>query len=420
MRDLLLIDDTTVNKITYYLLVSFLVFLPFRMLYSELALIGLCLHTMINLDTKKLQQLNSANVIVPASLYLLGLVGMLYSPDVKEALNVSGRQLAMLLFPIVLTLNGINLARYKLVLLKIFAGTCIAAIVYLFAVAFLSIHSQNLSLKNILSPDFMNHNFSLPLDLHATYLSMYATLAVVILLFFIRADNRKGARVFCIAGIIILMAGMIQLSSRAALVSLLLIVNIIFPFLLPGKKNKLFFFGIVAFLTLVTALFINNIDSFKTRYVGELKNDLGIDTLNVEFTEPRIHRWSAEMELVRKAPFFGYGSGSERKLLGRKFYEKKFYVAYFQEFNSHNQYLSFLLNMGLVGLLGFLLVLCYGFFLAWKDRDTVFLGFMIIIAVLSFSENILFLNKGIFFYSFFLSFFLLSRSVGKNPTTQAG
>ena len=420
MRGLLLIDDTTPNRITYYLLVSFLVFLPFRMLYSELALIGLCLHTMINLDTKKIQHLKSANVVVPASLYLLGLVGMLYSPDIMEALNVSGRQLAMLLFPIVLTLNGINLARYKLVLLKIFAGTCITAIIYLFAVAFLSIHSLRLPLKSILSPDFMNHNFSLPLDLHATYLSMYATFAVVILLFFTRADNRKGVRVFYITGIIILMAGMIQLSSRAALVALLLIVNIVFPFLLPGRKKKLVFFGIVASLTLVTALFITNIDSFKTRYVGELKNDLGIDTLNVEFTEPRIHRWSAELELISKAPLLGYGSGSERKLLGRKFYEKKFYVAYFEEFNSHNQYLSFLLNMGLVGLLAFLSVLGYGFFLAWKDRDIVFFGFMIIISVLSFSENILFLNKGIFFYSFFLSFFLLTRREAEILRSRAG
>jgi len=163
-------------------------------------------------------------------------------------------------------------------------------------------------------------------------------------------------------------------------------------------------------LSTFTLLSIYNVDSFKTRYVGELKNDLGIDTLNVEFTEPRVDRWKAQMELIKGSPVVGYGSGSEKKLLKKKFLEKQFYIAYAGDYNSHSQYLSFLLNMGILGLGVYLFVLCYGFSFAWKDRDIIFLGFMIIISVVSFSENILFLNKGIFFYSFFLSLFLFTCS----------
>jgi O-antigen ligase len=53
-------------------------------------------------------------------------------------------------------------------------------------------------------------------------------------------------------------------------------------------------------------------------------------------------------------------------------------------------------------------VLYFGLTLAIKKRDPLFLAFMIIIAVVSVSENILDVNKCIFFFSFFYSLFLFA------------
>ena len=410
MKRIFLIEDTVINKISYYLLVCFLIFLPFRMLYSELALIALGLHTLVNFKIKRLRLLLNMHVIAMTSLYLLGLLGILYSPDIKEAINVAGRQLAILLFPVLLVLNGIDLKKYKSGLLKIFGLTCVATVLYLYADAFYTMHHMHLSFISLFSPDFMNHNFSLPIQLHATYLSMYVTFAVIIFLYLFQKNSNISLRIFFGICIIILLAGMIQLSSRAALIVLFLIINIIFPlFLLSGKK-RVRFIMITTILSVGTLFSIYNINSFKSRYVGELKNDLGIDTMNVEFTEPRVQRWRAEMELIRKSPLIGYGSGSEKKILKKKFFEERLFISYSLDFNSHNQYLSFWLNMGILGLAGFLFVLAYSFSFAWKEKDICFLGFMIIISVISFSENILFLNKGIFFYSFFLSLFLFTTN----------
>ncbi|HSZ85613.1 MAG TPA: hypothetical protein VK787_06260, partial [Puia sp.] len=52
----------------------------------------------------------------------------------------------------------------------------------------------------------------------------------------------------------------------------------------------------------------------------------------------------------------------------------------------------------------------FGFYTAIKYRDILFLGFMIIIGITSISENILETNKGIFFYSFFFSFFVFANN----------
>ncbi|HKO80644.1 MAG TPA: hypothetical protein VJU78_09620, partial [Chitinophagaceae bacterium] len=67
-----------------------------------------------------------------------------------------------------------------------------------------------------------------------------------------------------------------------------------------------------------------------------------------------------------------------------------------------------LLKTGIFGLIIFLVTLYAGFTSAWLNKDFVGASFMIIISVVSFSENILDVNKGIFFYAFFFSFFVLS------------
>jgi hypothetical protein len=55
-----------------------------------------------------------------------------------------------------------------------------------------------------------------------------------------------------------------------------------------------------------------------------------------------------------------------------------------------------------------LLTLIYGFKASLKNKDVVFISFMLVITIVSFSENILDVDKGVMFYSFFFSFFIFS------------
>ncbi|HWJ28287.1 MAG TPA: hypothetical protein VNS32_17210, partial [Flavisolibacter sp.] len=73
--------------------------------------------------------------------------------------------------------------------------------------------------------------------------------------------------------------------------------------------------------------------------------------------------------------------------------------------NAHNQYLSFLIKGGIIAIAIFLVTLIIGFKKAIRYKSAIFISFLVCISVVSISENILDVNKGIFFYSFFLSFF---------------
>ncbi len=426
MKKIFFIDDTLTNTISYWHLVCFLVTLPFDFFYSEIVLISFGIHTLIHFKKAYLKTLFSKELLVLVSIYMLGAVAILYSPDKPEAFNIATRQLAILIFPLLFALSGLDLNKYQMNLFKFFAFTCTGTILYLYIDAMVTIGYFHLPLSTLFTLAFMNHNFSLPIEMHATYLSMYVAFSIIIFSCSINREiNRKMKYVYIIC-ILLLSAGLLQLSSRAVFIALLLVINIVFPFLLFHKRRQRICFSAITVVLSGFLLFaIMNIDSFKTRYLSDLKKDLTQKPALIEISEPRMERWEVILELVKQSPLIGYGTGAEKNLLQEKYFEKKLYSSYIHEFNTHSEYLSILLKTGIAGLALFIYVLYFGFVAAWRKRDVIFFGFMILISIVSISENILDLNKGIFFYSFFFSIFLLkdklkSRLDGDVLTKGAG
>jgi O-antigen ligase len=347
-------------------------------------------------------------VVLPVIIYLLSVVTISYSTDKSEGVHIAGRQTAILFMPVLLVLNEINLQHYKKILLKIFAVTCVLVIVYLYADAIHTIIYFHLPLTDLFSTAFINHNFSLPISLHATYLSLYVAFSIFIFFYSLIREKAAAKKILYIAGMLILIAGLIQLTSRAVVIGFLLIITIAVPlFLLSGKKRILF--SVIALMIAgCTFYFVSRVDAFKTRYISELNNDLTKAAINNERLEPRVTRWNLAADLIRKKPLTGYGTGSEKNLLKEQYFNNKLYISFLNEFNVHSQYLSFMLRSGIFGLLIYLIVLCYAFVQSIRKKDFLFFSFLLLIATVSVSENILDVNKGIFFYSFFLSFFLMT------------
>lgn len=410
MKNLFVIQDSTTNKISYYHLLCFVAALPFDFFYSQLIMISFAIHTIIHCKKERLLLLNSKEVLLPVAIYFVSLLTIFYSIDKAEGINIASRQTAIFFMPVVLVLNELDLSKYKLPLFKIFAFTCTVVVLYLYADAIYTILYFKLPLKDVVSTAFINHNFSLPIAMHATYLSMYIGFSIVIILYLAVTEVSIKNKAFLFCCLIILGAGLIQLTSRAVVIAMLLICSIGIPLFLLSVKNRILFAAIAIVFTICISILISNIDAFKTRYVNELNNDLTQSNITNEILEPRVARWELAFDLIKKSPVIGYGTGSEKNLLKEQYYNNKLYISFLREFNVHSQFLSFLIRAGLVGLLIYLFVLGFGFVVAIQKKDFLFFSFMLLIAAVSVSENILDLNKGIFFYSFFLSFFLLSSN----------
>jgi len=423
MKNPFAIQDSPENKISYYLLAVFVVALPFDRFYSELVLISLLLHTLIHSRRERFRSLFTAENLILASVFLLNLAGILYSHDKKEALKDLECQLAILLFPVLFSLSGLNLAQYRKRVLQWLGFTCVFTVLYLYADAIRVILYNNLPVKTLFSRVFINHNFTDPIHLHATYFSMYVALSVAAFLQLLLGEKKNNYRFLYIVATGILLAGLLQLASRSVLIATILLVIPGFGFFISGRKRRAKFLIITLLLLVVTLFGITRIDSFKKRYIRDFKSDLTQASINNEILEPRIIRWHYVLQLIERSPVVGYGSGSEKRLLKEIYFDKKLYNSYLNELNAHNQYLSITLKTGIAGLAIFLLTLFYGFRKTWQHRDIILAAFMIIITMVCFSENILDVNKGIFFYAFFLSFLVKSGTASgraSSPGKTAG
>lgn len=400
-------NDTLENKISYYHLVAFLVTLPFDRFYSELALISFLIHTLIHLTKQKLRNVFTFQTLVLSSVFLIGVIGLLYSHDRSEGSMDLQKQLALLLFPVLLACCGLDLKKYLMNLLLLFSFTCVLTILYLYLDAVRIILYNHLPLSTLFTGAFINHNFSEPIDLHATYLAMYCGMSESILFYLFLTETKRSNRVIYFLALCILLAGLLQLASRAVLISGVA-VALCFPFLLYKRTGRAQVFIIITGVLVVAGILILNISSFKMRYVAQLKNDLTQQSINAEIIEPRITRWHYILQDIQRSPAIGYGTGSEKRVLNQTYFDNKLYNSYLHELNSHNQYLGILVETGIWGLLVFLLTLIVGISSAIRQKNILFLSFLIIICVVSFSENLLDTNKGIFFYAFFFSLFVLS------------
>jgi O-antigen ligase len=405
LKKLFVIEEDLTDKITYYHLALFLISLPFDSLYSRVILVSLAIHTGIHVKKVQLKKLNNKNVFFLSALYFLSLICAVYTINADEAMFDLTAELAILLFPLIFSLTTLDISKYKDQLLTFFSASCFITVVFLYINALQIMHFYHLPFSFLFSDSFLNHHFTEPIELHATYFSMYVALALFFLLKKTIEQTVLLKKIAFSICVLILLAAVIQLASRSVFISVILTVCIAFPLFSFNKRSRLgFVITCAILLTGIATLAFKN-DFLKRRYLDELKSDLGVTSSN----EGRSVRWQAIGELILKKPFFGYGTGSEKQVLKQKYFEKKLYTSYSLEMNTHNQYLGYFLRAGIFGLMVYFITLGFGSYTAIKYSDILFLGFMIIIGITSISENILETNKGIFFYSFFFSFFVLAN-----------
>lgn len=407
MKKLFIINDTLENKITYFHLAAFVIFLPFDRLYSELTLISLLFHSVIHVKKNKLRDLFTRQNGLLTAQFLLGFIALTWSDDKSQGIKDLQRQLAILLLPVIFSLLEINFARYKKNILLFLPVSCTLTILYLYTDAFRIILFYDMPLHSILSISFINHNFSEPVGIHATYLSLYSALSLSVLIQYI-IEEKKSTRLCMGIMMLILLAGLVQLASKAVLISVLFYCCVILPFFIKRRALRKRIIMVSLTVSSLVVFSIIHIDTLKRRYIETFREDLTNTTLDNEIAEPRLSRWKIALELVGKSPALGHGSGSEKRLLNEKYFENKLYQSYLLELNAHNQYLSFLIKTGILGLFVFLVVLIAGIGAALQNKDSIFACFLILVIFVSFSENILDVNKGIFFYAFFFTLFMYS------------
>jgi len=242
--------------------------------------------------------------------------------------------------------------------------------------------------------------------MHATFLSLQIAIALIYMLSRLVGERLSTSTILlCLFCSLVLTVGIIQLSSKSIFAALFMVINFAIPWFLLQGRRRIWYLLISGGLSCILLIGIFSSRALRDRYLVELREDLS-PSFTGQTVEPRLERWKIAVNLIQKAPLIGHGTGSEIQLLQEQYFAKKFYSSYLHRLNSHNQYLSFLIKTGIWGLSIYIATLVYGFKRAVRKRDVIFFSFMILIAIVSLSENVLDADKGAMFYSIFMSYFI--------------
>ena len=418
MKELLPGSDSLANKISFFHIALLLLSLPFDMFYSHVILISLCVHTIIQLKKGNIKPVFTARVLAVQAVFFVAVIATIYTQYPQQAFAEWGREVIIFIFPLIFCFNSLDIKKYRPLLLFIYAIGCTLTVIYLYADAFFTIKFYNIPFNSIFTEAFASHNFSEPIAIHATFFSLQLVIALVFMVYYLlNYKNSPVLKIIYVACCLILLAALVQLGSKSILIALVFVFAFAFPYCLPTWKKRLQFVGVAAALSVIILGVIFSNTTFRAKYVNDMQTDLS-PLRPGQNSEPRLARWEVISSVIKSSPIIGHGSGSEIALLSDEFFNHKLYDSYFEKLNAHNQYLSFLLKSGIWGLAFYLAVLAYGFKIAMQHKDVIFISFMLLIAIVSLSENILDVDKGVFFYGFFFTFFLFSYPQKNNTSIQ--
>ncbi len=369
------------KSVPYYLILLFLVSLPFDHFYSEVVLITLTAYTVLLAKRADWKKWKDPRVLTLEILYGVTLLALAYGPSRAGASEVLFQQLPFLLFPWLCAVYADTLIAKRDRLFDAFSITCAAIIVYLYVDAFRVIHYFKMPLTSIFTEDYTNQSFTAPLEMHATYLSIYTAVS---LLFCIRKR-----RLWLIPFLVL---GLIQLSTKTVFASVILIL------VLQGwRKWRVATIAVLAGVIVLSSAFLHK------RMITDLRTDL--DPVQQKGFDTRLMRWEVAWSLVKAAPVSGYGLGSMQANLDQAYLKKRMYQSYLYGVNTHNQFLSWWLSRGILGVVVYTGMLIWGFYKAFSAKDPLWIGFLVLVTLVSFSENLLEVQHGLFFMAFFFSFF---------------
>ncbi|MEJ4087311.1 O-antigen ligase family protein [Galbibacter orientalis] len=230
--------------------------------------------------------------------------------------------------------------------------------------------------------------------LHPSYLSLYI-LIVLILFFSSIAAIKKNKLIF-----IILIVYLFLLASRASLVILffLFLINLIVKWKGVTLINKIILSFSMLFLLVLNPRIGN---SFERLYrFSELEN------YNYTTSEQsRILIILTSLDLISKAPVFGYGIGDADYELFIKYVESNYLTNIEFKYNAHNQFLQTSLQIGIVGL--FFLIFPFFLIYIYSQGDITKLSILLVLILTLLFESMLVRYNGIIFFAIIIPF--LSR-----------
>ena len=403
------------NYTYFYLILSLVLFIPLYKRFIPFLIALIVLNWFIEFDfiNKFKRLINSHNRLCILSfsvLYIFYLIGLLYSSNFDYALFDLEVKLSLLLFPLVFSTidQSIFTPRRIVYVFAVFIAGCFIGTLVCFGNAVYNFIQTN-------SVDYFYY-INLSIFHHPSYFAMYLNFAIALIIYFLLTNWKQNLNKWKIGAlsllIIYFLVFIILLSSKAGMLSLIIIFLLTVSYLIIFEKK--YYMGTLIFF-MVCVLFIGAFKLFPkslnriiiAQEVVENRNQ--IESGTSEGTAERLLIWENSLEIIRNNFLFGVGTGDVKDHLLGKYKENEITHAEKEEFNAHNQYLQTFISLGLFGFLILLLSLILPLAYAIKNKQFIYVFFLIIFSLNLLVESMFETQAGVIFYAFFNSFLFFSQ-----------
>jgi O-antigen ligase len=351
--------------------------------------------------------------------YLWQIAGLFFSDSLNTGVERLFKRLSFIVFPLVLFYPGSGIIKNIKLITRLFAICTFIYIIYCFGNA---IH-HSIIIENhrwIFNPHpvdydyeyfFYSSRFSDPV--HPSYLSMYIVLSILISLEALFDSSLKYLKKgFYLLLLITFLLVIYLLSSRAGMLSVIIIMPLYFLYKLFGRFPRwiIFLSFAVMILAFVKIAWTNNRLYYNTDGVTRTQPD------EILKNDVRYNIWRSAVEVIKQHLIVGVGTGDATQELKKEFINQGYVEGYYDNLNAHNQFLELLLENGLIGLILFLAILGYILFLAIQQQNILMVLFVIMTIIFFLFETMLNRLNGVSFFSLF-SFLLLYYPSQKNIKT---
>ena len=338
--------------------------------------------------------------------YLLHIVGLLWTDNLKDGYHYLQTSITLLLFPILFALVRMNLQTVRFISSGLIAGVFTISIFYLVRSYLLYRTTHDIEVFNYTRLSIYNH---------PTYLTMEINLAVLFLMYDLTTFRNK---LFSVTGILRIALVIyfcwisVLLESKTAMFALAFTIC----FFLLSKMFKNYRFKLAGKVLIVACLLLSiptfnfikttaryrqmevAINDYRTLDLASIKGD------KLNSSSERLAFWTGGMNVFSNNLLIGVGTGDLKDTCIEEFKRLNFEYGVKEFNNMHSQYLQTGIMLGIIGLCFFILILFYPLFLALKQSRILYVSFILIVVINAVTASLL-TASGVIFYAFFNSFF---------------
>lgn len=338
-------------------------------------------------------------------IYLGYCIGTLYSQNINIATKDLMTKLPLLIIPIGFVISKVNWRDKINSIFKSFIDGCFASALIAMIYSLVQFYF------NDKSSSFFYGNISL--FAHPSYLAAILNLAIIYVYYTLINSSKVNLKKILL--ITFFSIYILLLASKTGLITMIL-THLIFITIYSIKKKKFISSSIIMLIMTGTVFFAYYSSlTFKTR-INDLFTTSSTEINYESSTAARSVIWKICLEKIAEQPILGYGTGDVKSILISEYENQDLTYFIEKKLNAHNQFLQTSLAIGLIGGLVLLLMLVLPLFYSIKNKQVLYISFLLLVCINFFTEAMLERQVGVIFYAVFNSLFLLSCSSHPNTT----